>query len=61
VDALLGAGFSNDDISALLPDKRTTKDFAHEHQTKAPEGVVAGVGATGEATVPRAKPPLPPT
>ena len=42
VDALKNAGFSNNDISALLPDKRTTKDFAHEHNTKAPEGATAG-------------------
>lgn len=36
------SGFSNNDISALLPDKRGTKDFAHEHNTKAPEGATAG-------------------
>ena len=42
VAALKGAGFSNDSISALMPDKRSTKDFAHEHSTKAPEGATAG-------------------
>jgi hypothetical protein len=42
VDALKGAGFTNNDISALLPDKRSTKDFAHEHNTKAPEGATTG-------------------
>ncbi|HPN80168.1 hypothetical protein [Dokdonella sp.] len=42
VDSLKAAGFSSNDISALLPDKRTTKDFAHEHNTKAPEGATAG-------------------
>ncbi|UXI70187.1 hypothetical protein [Tahibacter amnicola] len=42
VDELRLAGFSNNDISALLPDKRTTQDFAHEHNTKAPEGATAG-------------------
>jgi hypothetical protein len=47
VAQLQNAGFSNDDISALLPDKRGTKDFAHEHNTKAPEGAIAGVGAGG--------------
>jgi hypothetical protein len=47
VTELQRAGFSNDDISVLLPDKRGTKDFAHEHHTKAPEGAVAGVGAGG--------------
>lgn len=36
------AGFTSDDISALLPDKRGTKDFAHEHHTKAPEGATTG-------------------
>lgn len=42
VESLKASGFSNNDISALLPDKRTTKDFAHEHNTKAPEGATAG-------------------
>ncbi len=46
VNALKTAGFSNNDISALMPDKRTTKDFAHEHNTKAPEGAATG-GVTG--------------
>ena len=42
VDSLKLAGFSNNAISALLPDTRGTKDFAHEHNTKAPEGATAG-------------------
>lgn len=42
VEALKLVGFSNNDISALMPDTRTTKDFAHEHNTKAPEGATAG-------------------
>jgi hypothetical protein len=42
IDNLKAAGFSNNDISALLPDKRGTKDFAHEHNTKAPEGAATG-------------------
>ncbi|MEO8011356.1 MAG: hypothetical protein ABI650_06895, partial [Dokdonella sp.] len=42
VDSLKASGFSSNDISALMPDKRTTKDFAHEHNTKAPEGATAG-------------------
>lgn len=41
------AGFSQNDISALLPDKRGSRDFAHENNTKAPEGAIAGVGAGG--------------
>ena len=40
-------GVSSNDISVLFPDKRGSKDFAHEHNTKAPEGAVAGVGAGG--------------
>ena len=47
VSALKGAGFSNNDISALFPDRNGTRDFAHETNTKAPEGAVAGVGAGG--------------
>jgi hypothetical protein len=47
VEKLQGAGFANNDISALLPDKRGTRDFAHEQNTKAPEGAVAGVGVGG--------------
>ena len=46
VDALLAAGFRNEDISALLPDRNQTKTFAHEKHTKAPEGAAVGA-ATG--------------
>lgn len=45
VDHLKAAGFSNE-ISVLLPDKSGTKDFAHEHHTKAPEGATTG-GVSG--------------
>jgi hypothetical protein len=44
VDQLKGAGFRNDDISVLFPDKEGTRDFAHEKNTKAPEGAAAGAG-----------------
>jgi hypothetical protein len=44
VNALKAAGFSNDDISVLFPNKEGTKDFAHEKSTKAPEGASAGAG-----------------
>jgi hypothetical protein len=44
VGRLKSSGFSNNDISVLFPDKRGTKDFAHEHATKAPEGATAGAG-----------------
>jgi len=47
VDELQQRGVSSSDVSVLFPDKRGTKDFAHEHNTKAPEGAVAGVGAGG--------------
>jgi len=44
VDRLKAAGFSNNDISVLMADKGGTKDFAHEHNTKAPEGAATGAG-----------------
>lgn len=47
VDRLKTAGFSNNDISVLLPDKEGTRDFAHEKNTKAPEGAAAGAGTGG--------------
>src|SRR6187399_34338 len=47
VDQLKTANFSNNDISVLFPDKGTTRDFAHEKNTKAPEGAVAGAGTGG--------------
>jgi hypothetical protein len=43
VDRLLAAGFRNEDISVLFPDNTGTKDFAHEKNTKAPEGTTTGV------------------
>jgi hypothetical protein len=47
VSDLKAAGFVNNDISALFPDNAGTRDFAHEHNTKAPEGASAGAGAGG--------------
>src|ERR1700729_3498873 len=44
VDALKVAGFSNSDISVLFPENEGTKDFAHEKNTKAPEGASTGAG-----------------
>jgi len=44
VDTLKTAGFRNTDISALLPENEGTKDFAHEKNTKAPEGAATGAG-----------------
>ena len=47
VEDLKEAGFSNNDISALFPDKKGTRDFAHDQKTKAPEGAATGAGAGG--------------
>ena len=47
VDSIIAAGFSSSDISVLLPDTRSTKEFAHQKETKAPEGTTAGVTAGG--------------
>jgi uncharacterized membrane protein len=47
VNSLKEAGFSNDDVSVLLPDRAGSRDFAHEHNTKAPEGAAAGAVAGG--------------
>src|SRR6202165_4164045 len=47
VDSLIAAGFPSSSISVLLPDSRSTKEFAHEKDTKAPEGAAAGVTAGG--------------
>jgi hypothetical protein len=44
VDALRQAGFRNTDISVLFPENEGTKDFAHEKNTKAPEGTATGAG-----------------
>lgn len=45
VDTLLRAGFRNADISVLLPENLGTKEFAHEKNTKAPEGATTGASA----------------
>jgi len=47
VGQLKSANFSSDDISVLFPDKDSTRDFAHEKNTKAPEGAVTGAGTGG--------------
>src|SRR5207253_1034885 len=44
VDALKTAEFRNSDISVLFPENEGTKDFAHEKNTKAPEGTATGAG-----------------
>jgi hypothetical protein len=46
VEALRAAGFRNSDVSVILPERdRTTRDLAHEINTKAPEGIATGAGS----------------
>ncbi len=47
VDHLLTLGFMNSAISVLMPDDDTTRAFAHQKNTKAPEGTTAGVATGG--------------
>ncbi len=44
VDTLKSDGFVSSDVSVLMTDDTSTRDFAHEKHTKAPEGAAAGVG-----------------
>jgi len=45
VEALKHGSFRNTDISVLFPENQGSKDFAHEKNTKAPEGAVTGGGS----------------
>lgn len=47
VDRLRAAGISSNAISVLFPDKGTSRDFAHEKHTKAPEGATVGASTGG--------------
>jgi hypothetical protein len=47
VDALVANGFRVEDISVLMSDNIGTKDFAHQKNTKAPEGTTTGAVAGG--------------
>jgi hypothetical protein len=47
VDELKNAGFANDQISVLMPDKRETQEFAQEKHTKAPKGAATGAVTGG--------------
>ncbi len=49
VDTLRAAGFRTTDISVLFQENQGTKDFAHEKNTKAPEGAAVGGVAGGIA------------
>jgi hypothetical protein len=47
VDHLISRGFSNSAISVLLTDDESTRAFAHEKNTKAPEGTTTGAATGG--------------
>jgi hypothetical protein len=47
VDSLLAAGYTAQDISVLMPDSDSSREFAHEKNTKAPEGTTTGVVSGG--------------
>jgi hypothetical protein len=47
VDRIIAEGFSNNDISVLLPDSQSSKEFAHEKNTKTPEGATTGAATGG--------------
>jgi hypothetical protein len=47
VDQIVARGFTHNDISVLLPDNKSSKEFAHEKNTKAPEGTTTGVTTGG--------------
>jgi hypothetical protein len=47
VQSLAADRFSHDEISVLLADRQSTRDFAHEKHTKAPEGTTAGAVTGG--------------
>lgn len=47
VDEFKRHGFRQNDISVLFPQVDSTKEFAHEKHTKAPEGATTGAAAGG--------------
>jgi hypothetical protein len=47
VNALIADGFLSQDVSVLMPDQRSTRDFAVHKDTKAPEGATTGATAGG--------------
>lgn len=49
VNRLESAGVPTSDISVLMPDRDGSRDFAHQHNTKAPEGATIGGSAGGVA------------
>jgi hypothetical protein len=47
VDRLVANGFGSDNISVLLPDNTSSRQFAHQKSTKAPEGTATGATTGG--------------
>ena len=47
VNALIEAGFASQDVSVLMPDQQSTREFAVTKETKAPEGAAAGATTGG--------------
>jgi hypothetical protein len=47
ISSLMNAGFKNQNISVLAPDKDTTRELATEKNTKAPEGAATGAATGG--------------
>jgi hypothetical protein len=47
VRSLREDGFGDNNISVLFPDRDGTRDFAHQQNTKAPEGATVGAGTGG--------------
>jgi heat induced stress protein YflT len=47
VNVLIDEAFSTQDVSVLMPDQSSTREFAHRKDTKAPEGATAGATAGG--------------
>jgi hypothetical protein len=47
VNDLLQSGFSSQDVSVLMPDQQSTREFAVHKDTKVPEGVTTGATTGG--------------
>ena len=47
VTALVADGFASQDVSVLMADQESTREFAHHKDTKAPEGAAAGATTGG--------------
>jgi hypothetical protein len=47
IDVLTAQGFSEQDVSVLMSDTDSNKEFAHQKHTKSPEGTAAGLTTGG--------------